>query len=731
MHYNFCYNTKKSMKYCKEVKRVLIDSVLNGYQKCVRYDIKSAVSEYISYIDEEPFFVSPTLNSVKADDRVSTLNPKFILFSAPGATGKSALAKYIAAKYNALYWDLPKTEKIGANTFYGSILRAVGPPKYSEFLSDLNKSKVMLVIDAFDEAEIISGRKMLCNFIAEISDILTEYSSPSVILLARTETAQYMASFCAENSIPISHYEIGFFQETIAKEFIEKSVLRLEQKKDPGKKALTSADIDCVNAYFDFVQSNITPEERYSFLGYAPVLEAISVHIAQYSNRAKLLSEMSNKPDCTAVIMSIMEDLLKREQETKVVPAFKKRCSEILPEFTGFENLYSSEEQIARIINYILFEDTQITNYPVELPPELIAEYQSLLDLFLPQHPFVRRAFGESVSAYQLDFTGPAFRDYTLALMLQNEILSDYVKLYFDESHSKPYLPSQIYFDCYIALSNNTISSEHLAHVYDSFRAKTTIIERPYLHCSEIFNDDNETYSYFVTFGMLGEKTRHKKDEITMSLSVVNNELHFEQLSNVSIDTPHLRVKIGTRDMGSRITDSSIVCDIVEWAAETVSIESNEPEGCLIVTKSQMEGLTPTFEIVSSNNLRISAQNIKHFHRLIPFKYDFEDSSDIDDTKFVYALRCIMSEFRTDKKDMLAKMIDRIEHVVVGSSPIKRAVLDYLKAANIIYEANHLYKVNEPVMQGLGIHFTALARMDTKALAPAYEGFVKWRNASC
>ena len=133
-----------------------------------------------------------------------------------------------------------------------------------------------------------------------------------------------------------------------------------------------------------------------------------------------------------------------------------------------------------------------------------------------------------------------------------------------------------------------------------------------------------------------------------------------------------------------------------------------------------MNGDFPSFEIVSDENLRISGQNINEYHRLIPYKYDFDDSSNIDSTKFIYALRCIMSEFRTDKKDMLAKMADRIDHVVVGSSLLKRKVLDYLKGVGIIYESGHLYKVNEEIMQAKGIHFAALARMDTAILAPVY-----------
>ena len=198
-----------------------LDAIIGTYKKCKKYNLNSDVSEYISYKNEELIYISPSFSDVKTNSRTSSLAPKFLLFSAPGATGKSTLGKHIAKTFDAIYWDLSKV-KIGTNSFAGSILAAVGANKYSEFINDLNSGEMLLVIDAFDEAEIISGRKMISGFIKDISDSLTEYKQAAVVLLARTETAQYIASFCAENSIPISHYEIGFFTETAAKDFIKK-----------------------------------------------------------------------------------------------------------------------------------------------------------------------------------------------------------------------------------------------------------------------------------------------------------------------------------------------------------------------------------------------------------------------------------------------------------------------------------------------------------------------------
>ena len=225
---------------------MLLDGIVSEYDICKKYELNQEVKEYLYYVDDEPFYISPAFNNVKTNAEVSTLNPKFILFSAPGAAGKSSLAKYLSYRFNALYWNLAKL-KLGTNSFAGSILNAVGPPAYSQFISDLNKAKTLLIVDAFDEAEIISGRKMVSSFIADMSNNLQEHIAPSVFLLARTETAQYIASFCAENKIPLIHYEISFFLEDQSKKFIEKSIV-------PKGGNVTAADTECINSYYDVVK---------------------------------------------------------------------------------------------------------------------------------------------------------------------------------------------------------------------------------------------------------------------------------------------------------------------------------------------------------------------------------------------------------------------------------------------------------------------------------------------
>lgn len=719
------YNVIKYIESIVEVRSLLLDGIVSNYHRCNDYEISPDVTDYLYYVNEEPFYVSPTFSDVRTNSAAPTLHPKFILFSAPGATGKSALARYLSYKFNALYWNLAKV-KLGTNSFAGSILNAVGSRAYSNFVIDLNNANMLLIIDAFDEAEIISGRKMVSSFISDINSTIQDNAMPSVFFLARTETAQYIASFCAENKIPILHYEIGFFAEGQAKEFIEKSIV--------GKSRIaTVADKECIDSYYKVVGSNISEVEKLSFLGYAPVLEAISAHIKSSKNRAKMISMLTTQTSCVSIIMKIMDDLLKREQDEKVIPAFKERCVEQYPEFNDWERLYSPQEQLVRIISYILFNDTDYSNYPLDfMPSQIIDEYQDILNTFLPQHPFIRNNFDKiKQDVTRIDFTGPAFRDYTLAQLILNDAYADHAEMYFGEAKSDFYFPSQIFFDCYRDISEDNVRSSHLYYVFESYRAKAAATEHPYLQCSEVL-DEEGNLALLALFGMssIAKKDSKNREEVVLQVNSPGDTLSFEQLSNVSLDAPHFKVIIGDNGKDTHIYNSSIICDQIIWRAENVAIESYPPEGCLLVCQKATEGGTPRFDILSDKNLRVSLPNLADFYRLVSYKYDFDDLSNADITKFTHAMRCIMMEFRTHKKDTLAKDRERIDNVTVGNNPLKRQVLEYLKHAGIIYKSAHLYKVDTEKMQKVGISYAALARMRTDLLEIVYSDFCRWSDRS-
>ena len=107
---------------------VTLASILSGINKKEKRFCLNTESSTIRYIENSEYvedvyhYVEPEFHESKYKPEQV---PRFILFSAPGATGKSALAKHICYSKNGIYWDLPNN-KVAEFSFQGAIAEAVG-----------------------------------------------------------------------------------------------------------------------------------------------------------------------------------------------------------------------------------------------------------------------------------------------------------------------------------------------------------------------------------------------------------------------------------------------------------------------------------------------------------------------------------------------------------------------------------------------------------------------------
>ena len=163
----------------------------------------------IRYINEKEFtdtvykYVEPVFRESTGSESTA---PRFLLLSAPGATGKTALAKYVCYKKRGLYWSLPDT-KVAEYSFDGALTRVFGLSKVSEFADGLKNGKCFFVIDAFDEAEVGSGRAGIEFFLRDLNNAVEDSTQVCAVLLARTESAIFIKDYWNKHNIPYKHYE--------------------------------------------------------------------------------------------------------------------------------------------------------------------------------------------------------------------------------------------------------------------------------------------------------------------------------------------------------------------------------------------------------------------------------------------------------------------------------------------------------------------------------------------
>lgn len=705
------YNIHNYLAERKKGIGMTLDSILHVIKGSKANELLPATHKSITRIIEEPFYIGTKFNQI-----ASNLNPRFILVSAPGATGKSAFGKYIAYKKNALYWNLAEIS-IGDGTFQGTLYKALGVSKISGYAQDLQSANATLVIDAFDEAEIISGRKNVETFLSEANEFLEDAIAPSIILLSRTETAQNIAVFFKLNKIPYIHYEIGYFPEMQAREFVLKSAAK--------RKSVTLAVEECVDQYFKQVRSLVHDKAVVEkFLGYAPVLEAIATHVTEISNTAKLLSELREGANEVSLIQKIMDNLLEREHQ-KFIAAFRERIAGDEDKISDWKDVYSKDEQMVRILNYILLGEINFSDYPVNAIPSFYTdEYNETIALFLPQHPFIQNAFKDKNDSAKIDFAGPAFRDYSLAYLILKDEFEISAELYYQGEASDSHFPSQLFWNHYIDLNDGRIKSKHFSYLMEAYKSKISIGSQTYL---DLYQDSEETVATFRI-----EKSKETIDCITLDVDVDvdNNIFVFGNLNNASINIEGT-VILGQND-NVHITDSTIFCDKLVIDANSLHIDSYSPCITTICSKQTVTAprATPLNILINStSDIQVDIPNIYEFPKLSRFKRSLIVEDSLDIYTFTHCLRRIFSSFRTHKKDMPARDAEKIDYVVVAGSPLKQDILEFLKQEQVIFREAHLYKINVERMSACGISWGALITTDIKQLQFAYEHFCAWKNA--
>ena len=77
--------------------------LLNDILKCIPKCNPLELTDYSIFqlMTGKEFYFPTHVTPVYEED-----NSKFILFSAPGAVGKTSMAKYIAREYSGFYWNV-------------------------------------------------------------------------------------------------------------------------------------------------------------------------------------------------------------------------------------------------------------------------------------------------------------------------------------------------------------------------------------------------------------------------------------------------------------------------------------------------------------------------------------------------------------------------------------------------------------------------------------------------
>lgn len=686
-----------------------ISGTLANRDEIKKVTLKEGAHKSLQLIDKKPFYIEPLVSEIQVKS-----NARFILFSAPGASGKSALAKYFSYVYKALYWDLSAI-RLGDSTFVGTLLESIEDDEFQAFMSDLQLGKSMLIVDALDEAILVSGSSNVENLVNDLAKYTKKANKPTIILFARTETATRIADYCVNKlGIVLNHYEISYIPEDNAKNFIKESL-----------KGKNNVDLvtQCIEEQFRIIRQILQDEDTCKFfLGYAPVLQAICSAYDKENNTIKLLNKLKMQGSIggTKIIYSILNFLLRREQD-KVIEALKRRWEKTYSDFEDWEDLYTEREQVIRIMEYVhagtfdLYENEIISGIN-----DIKQDYIEVLKQFMPEHPFIRRPYDGDLS-----FAGPAFRDYVIATCLADDDYRILAEDYCSTNAKSLQVPSQMVFDFYLEYAADVVlAGQDFNLLYGSFKAKEKNGIKGYI---DIVDDE---CSYNAYFGLYDEMKDKKAEESSPIKFNRKNELEIINISNAKVDVKG-NIKIGRKDSSVFLLNSVISGEVITFDASEVYIKSKDFSNCILISNNPVKFSSsyPKFIVEEDvpQKVKISFPNIKNFSSLRKHEFSIGADGYSDGLiRFAMVVDKILDCMRKHKKDAPAKEMDYIEHEVIAQSAFKKKVLQCLLNTGVIFvdnEERHLYKLDGDMLSKYNIGWQMFARHGEKPFEKLYKVF--------
>ncbi len=613
-------------------------------------------------------FVEP---NVTLRDGYDNIGSKVWLVAAPGAVGKSTLARQMAAVTGAVYIDLSKAATVAGNYLTGGLAN-------SGLFSQWQSGNITALIDALDEARLRITQNSFQDFLSDVVTRASERSKP-VVLFGRVSIVDEAWIILKDLGVNAPIFSIEYFTQAQAKSFVLGALENLaeQEKYSSLKKGLSShrgnyessisnviADIATVSE--DTVTSEMNVSN--SFAGYAPVLEAVATDLASVNNIASYRSSYDRE--------TVLHELSRRVLDREAQKLRKQLPENFSP--TVKLALYTPEEQLLRLASRVL--GTPCSSTPTTLPQNLISNYESVVNGFLPQHPFLD-GLGQHPS-------NAVFSAVICAkALLEKNILAVAAEHY---SGSSPHSPNPFLIDCYLKRFEDAcgldtaIPLEHVIILYESLRAR---------------GNAGDTIQLVIEGG-LGDTTADVEIRVNNNLTHTYKcsqdgiLLFGRAISTVDIFAPSISVIIGGCDSVEVTSPCTFDVGTLEINCQELIIHgSQEAEMNAVVFTADEYSNKSTLKAVPilRNNAELFAfwpdNNIFPWTR---FANTASKSIEGDTDKRLQAFRRLVLAFRSHSRGGLARLRAKIDHARIaknGGAEIREKLLDdgILTIDNIMY----------------------------------------------
>lgn len=686
----------------------------------------------VSLPEKDDTFQEPTLK-IKSDH--APWESPIIVISAPGAVGKTSLAKDMCAEKSVHLWNLSRLD-IGEGSFKGVIADSFGTHEMAPTLERLSEGEELFVLDAFDEADMLVGWERVENFVNECWQVVGDSPNTSLVFLARSRTAEYLVTALELASLggdatrhpnPCGLLEIDYFDQKQALSFIDRQMYRISQERDDDRvlenyRQYEEPFYDAVESIFDAAGRSFREyddiwesEEVRSFLGYAPVLQAISNYLADpdhgnYHDVERKIEndEIGGELDITSNLIS---DLLYRERQ-KVLSKVESRVEEDKLDKVDKERIYSDEEQLKRILIYLDYkkgnceaEEVYDEDYSPRMPGWVFDEYKDIISTLIPEHPFL---VGEG-------FTGPAFRDYLYAEALKwgGTDLQKKARTALLESD---YTATPLLLWFYKDEDRNLVNSKDIGFVYESFSSKDSLHEESSF--IEIYPDEEKGAGKRLHSAMLSRfNSKGESKNVQYNLKIrpegEDPEVFFPRKVENAIVYVKGKVILGNNQNEIKIVDSEIRSNEIELRSSSVVVKSKTEGQSVLMRTDDFRSIPSNVQIKTFGEGELAIQwPGGQSYPWSDYYQDIESIEEPTDKHAFAAVRRILMCFQKDRRSDLARYIDYVENIAVGESSTKKEMLSFLMDKNIVYKDSPLYKLDISKLSDYGINWADVHKGD-------------------
>lgn len=603
-----------------------------------------------------------------SDEFPSSFGPQgssLLLVSAPGAVGKTTLAKQIAYCTGAIYVDLAQSDPVGGHTLSGGLVRT---NTYQSWMA----GTTTVLLDGLDEARLRVTQEAFEAFLRDVLSLSAGRALPTVIF-GRSGSIQEAWYTLAQGGLESPVLEIGYYDERDAVEFCHAKL----QSEDPNR-LHPEIDRRAITLLLERIRSQ-TEGDGDRFAGYAPVLQAVSERVGKESNTAALISRIE-KGTQPVTLQDIATSILTRERT--------KLQSLIFDDAHLSDVLYSSEEQLMRLSSKVYGEA------PLELPPMSDRDartYENALRTWVDDHPFLDGNGEPSSSVFSAVIATITLRRSVSRKAKERALQRELAK----GLAANPFL-SEIYLNELAEKEDKHIPPEHVGVIYSSLRARLSL-------------GDTANLAIEMDDGPEGENIRNADVEITQSRKqeasqrVIALETDFEgfirlgaHIEDIEIEAPKCCVEIGSSNEVVLAAPVSVQCDLLSIEASHLVVDTPQDKslGAVFLMANDFSGgkVMSISVLRDDTKLRVCWPNAASFpwanYEVGPVKQD-----DVLIDEALRRLRKFVISFRSHGKGKLARYKGKIEHrrMTKGSG---RNVLAQMISDGLVSLKDSMYYLN-------------------------------------